>query len=205
MQTGFYFDQSRCIGCYTCMAACRSWKRLDQEMPDLLKILSEEEGEFPDVSLRHLFLTCFHCAEPACIPTCPEGIIMKREADGVVVLQNEEECSGCQLCVEACPYGAIKTVSPDRIDILKCDLCSDRLEDGKPPACVANCPTEALAVGPMEELMAQYGVLQTLKDSPRDHQTRPSIIFSPGCQMPPRQTLTMTRPGHKTTSCDQPD
>ncbi len=64
MQMGFYFDQSRCVGCYVCVAACRSWNQLDQEMPNPVEIRTREQGEFPILSVTHLFLTCFHCAEP---------------------------------------------------------------------------------------------------------------------------------------------
>ena len=177
MQIGFYFDQSRCIGCYACVAACRSWNQLDQEMPDLIEIVSQEQGEFPNVSLSHLFLTCFHCAEPTCIPACPEGILMKRAEDGIVVITDPEQCTSCELCVEACPYDAPKMVSGGKVNIVKCNLCLDRLSEGKAPACVATCPTEALAVGPMKELITKYGEVRELEGFADYHQAKPQIVF----------------------------
>jgi carbon-monoxide dehydrogenase iron sulfur subunit len=38
-----------------------------------------------------------------------------------------------------CPYGAIKMDKENKV-IAKCDLCQDQKE----PACVANCPNQAL-------------------------------------------------------------
>ena len=177
MQIGFYFDQSRCTGCYACVAACRSWNELDQEMPDLIEIVSQEQGEFPDVSLSHLFLTCFHCAEPACIPACPDGLLVKRAEDGIVVITDPEQCTSCGLCVEACPYDAPKMVSGGKVNIVKCDLCLDRLSEGRAPACVAVCPTEALAVGPMEDLIAKHGELRELEGFTDYRQVNPQIVF----------------------------
>jgi anaerobic dimethyl sulfoxide reductase subunit B (iron-sulfur subunit) len=29
MQYGFYFDQSRCNGCFTCLIACKDWHEYD--------------------------------------------------------------------------------------------------------------------------------------------------------------------------------
>lgn len=188
MQIGFYFDQSRCIGCYACVAACRSWNQLDQEMPDLIEIGAQEWGEFPNLFLSHLFLTCFHCAEPTCIPACPDGLLVKRAEDGIVVIINPEQCTGCQLCVEACPYEAPKIVTRGKVNIVKCNLCIDRIGEGRAPACVATCPTEALDAGPIEELIAKYGELRELEGFADYCQTNPSVVFraiSPKRQDPP--------------------
>ncbi len=177
MQFGFYFDQSRCIGCYACMAACRSWNQLDQEIPDLIQIVSQEFGEFPHVALSHLFITCFHCAEPSCIPACPDGLIIKRADDGIVVITNPELCTMCELCLEVCPYNAPKIVTGSKVNVRKCDLCLDRLGEDKAPTCVATCPTEALDFGPMEELIAKHGELREIEGFADYHQVKPSIIF----------------------------
>lgn len=181
MQLGFYFDQSRCVGCYVCVAACRSWNQLTQEMPNLIEIRTKEQGEFPTLSLTHLFLTCFHCAEPSCIPACPDGLLIKRAEDGIVVIHAPERCTGCQRCAEVCPYHAPKMVMDSKINIVKCNLCLDRLSQGKAPACVAACPTSALESSPMEELIAQHGGWKEVEDFADHRQTNPSIIFrAPG-------------------------
>jgi anaerobic dimethyl sulfoxide reductase subunit B (iron-sulfur subunit) len=146
-------------------------------MPDLIDIISQEEGQFPDLSLTHLFLTCFHCSKPDCIPACPDGLLMKRAEDGIVVIPTPELCTACELCVEACPYDAPKVVAGDRVNIVKCNLCVDRLSEGKAPACVATCPTGALDAGPMDELIKKYGDVRGLEGFADYRQTKPSIIF----------------------------
>jgi len=146
-------------------------------MPDLIEIITQEQGEFPKVSLTHLFLTCFHCAEPGCIPACPEGLLVKRVEDGIVAITDPEQCTECKLCVDACPYDAPKMVTGGKINIVKCNMCLDRLNKSKAPACVANCPTEALDVGPMEELIAKYGELRELEGFADYRQVKPSIVF----------------------------
>ena len=177
MQMGFYFDQTRCIGCYNCVAACRSWNELDPQDPDLIQILSEEKGAFPHVSLSHLFMTCFHCTEPGCLSACPEELIVKRPQDGLVMITDPESCTGCNLCLDHCPYGALKIVKGENPKIIKCHMCLDRLAGGKAPACVGACPTEALNAGMMGKLMEKYGDLREIENFPDYRQTKPSIVF----------------------------
>ena len=75
---------------------------------------------------------------------------------------NAQICSGCQLCIMACPYGAISLESiglPSatsetmaqksmRSVAVRCDLCKDWMKrEGKSvPACVEACPVHALSV-----------------------------------------------------------
>jgi len=176
-QIGFYFDQSRCIGCFTCVAACRSWNELPPEAPDLMRLLSWEEGAFPNVSLRHLLLTCFHCAEPACVDACPEGIIEKSEENGRVFITDADACTSCHLCLDTCPYDAPRFGAEANAGVQKCDLCFDRLAEGNKPACVVSCPVEALDVGPLKELKSEHGETTSVPGFPDPAATRPSIIF----------------------------
>jgi Fe-S-cluster-containing hydrogenase component 2 len=50
---------------------------------------------------------------------------------GAVVI-NDDVCTGCLDCVDACPFDAIP-VGPNN-EVLKCDLC------GGDPLCVKYCP-----------------------------------------------------------------
>ena len=68
-------------------------------------------------------------------------------------------------------------VTTDGVNIVKCSLCLDRISEGKTPACIATCPTEALDSGSMEELITKYGELRELEGFADYHKTNPSIIF----------------------------
>ncbi|MFC1895709.1 4Fe-4S dicluster domain-containing protein [Thermodesulfobacteriota bacterium] len=176
MQLGFYFDQSRCIGCYACVAACRSWNEQGPEGPDLIRLVSWEEGDFPEVSLTHLVLTCYHCARPACIDACPEGIIEKRATDGAVIITDADKCTSCLVCQDVCPYDAPQ-FDGNGSPAMLCSLCTDRLALGKKPSCVASCPVEALDVGPLEELAEHIKGVKEVAGFSDPVVTEPSIIF----------------------------
>ena len=111
MQRGFYFDQSRCIGCYACVIACKDWYEYDlgSEPANWIKLTNTEKGRFPDISLSYLFSTCLHCAEPSCVDACPVEAIYKRSEDGIVLV-DRELClgkDGCgALCESACHTSA---------------------------------------------------------------------------------------------------
>jgi len=78
---------------------------------------------------------CKHCDEPVCVKACPEDAIIKRE-DGIVIL-DYERCTGCQLCINECPYHAI-SFDEDRKTAAKCNLCHHRVDNGLYPACADN-------------------------------------------------------------------
>ena len=101
MQLGFYFDQSMCLGCNTCVAACRAWNELEPALSDLRWLVFQEEGSFPNLFLSYLVPTCLHCAEPGCVTVCPVQAITKRDEDGVVVV-DIEKCKGPDECGHSC-------------------------------------------------------------------------------------------------------
>lgn len=84
---------------------------------------------------------CRHCAAAPCALVCPTGAIEKTEV-GIVQL-SDELCTGCRLCIDACPFGGIFAPIEEKT-VIKCDLCRERLAEGKEPACVEACPTGAI-------------------------------------------------------------
>ena len=80
---------------------------------------------------------CNHCANPACVASCPSGALYKRGEDGIVLL-NQARCRAWRFCVTGCPYK--KTYfnwSTGKSE--KCILCYPRLESGQAPACFHSC------------------------------------------------------------------
>jgi carbon-monoxide dehydrogenase iron sulfur subunit len=70
---------------------------------------------------------------------------MTRDPVSGLITVDEEKCMGCWTCLLVCPYGALVR-DENRHIISKCDLCPDR----EVPACVANCPNEALMLSTIE-------------------------------------------------------
>jgi Fe-S-cluster-containing hydrogenase component 2 len=98
---------------------------------------------------------CMHCNEPDCLSACPVGAYSKR-SDGPVIY-DPKKCIGCRYCMNACPFG-VPHFDYDKglIDgafIDKCSMCTQRIDVGLEPACVATCPTGALMFGERDELL----------------------------------------------------
>jgi formate dehydrogenase iron-sulfur subunit len=142
--------------------------------------------EFDDAKapggFRYVFTKrqCMHCDEPACASACPVTALHKTKAGPVVY--DEAKCIGCRYCMWACPFGAIgsdwDSLAPK---IHKCTLCDDRLEPAVPierngkaltaeeakrfaaahaiPACVKQCPADALDFGLREDMLGKAKAL----------------------------------------------
>lgn len=95
-----------------------------------------------------------HCSRPPCKDACPVEAITKRE-DGIILL-DEELCTGCKDCIEACPLGVMQFDEEKEV-AQKCDLCVDRLDSGLPPACVDACPSHCIYFGDSKEITEKLG------------------------------------------------
>ena len=141
-QYGLVFEARRCIGCRTCVIACKVENGI--EVGSWMKVLNNSGattdmplGRYPRLSLSWQVSTCMHCEEPACLEACPvEGAIYQRP-DGIV-LMDREKCTGCRACGDACPYHAIR-FNPGDGRAEKCTLCSHRIDQGLEPFCVKEC------------------------------------------------------------------
>lgn len=131
-------DSRKCIGCRGCEVACVMAHNGEQHvltpqrfLPRITVIKNQKQRNA---------VTCRHCEGAPCARSCPNGAISRQE-DSVLV--QEEKCIGCKSCVVACPFGVMQiVVTPNgRATAHKCDLCHGR-EAG--PACVQNCPAQAL-------------------------------------------------------------
>ena len=181
MQLGFYFNQSKCIGCFACVVACKDWYDIQDKDVSWIKLLTLENGKYPDVSVNFLVLNCYHCAEPACIEACPVRAIHKRAEDGIVVI-DIEKCKGidtCDLCRAACPYRIPQFGSKPNAKAQMCHFCLDRWVLNRKPVCVEACPVDALDAGPLDELKAKYGSITVAVGFDYVAKLQPSVIFEP--------------------------
>ncbi|MBM3119359.1 MAG: 4Fe-4S dicluster domain-containing protein [Chloroflexi bacterium] len=138
-----YVREDVCMGCGLCRLHClvehsktkNMIKAFKKETPrPLSRIRVERNGE---VSFS---LQCQHCDEPWCVYSCLTGAMHRDPTTGAVAV-DPERCMGCWTCIVACPNGALSRDVSRKV-VAKCDLCPGY----DVPACVANCPNEALVL-----------------------------------------------------------
>jgi len=142
-----YANAQVCMACHLCEVYCR---QAHSPSSDLASAYSR--GTLPAVAAVRVdekrpvsfAVQCRHCDEPACVYACLAGALSKDPVTGVVSV-DAERCVGCWTCVLACPVGAPRQDFA-RGKMVKCDLC----QGCETPACVANCPNEALIYGEVE-------------------------------------------------------
>ncbi len=146
---------SRCQGCHTCELECALAHSKSKNFVEAIysderlypRIILETDGD--DVIPMH----CRHCTDAPCITVCP-ATAMSRSGQEEPVVLNTEKCIGCNACVMICPFGIIKA-APGETRLSKCDLCIERLEEGKIPACAAACPTKAIRFSNINDIAGE--------------------------------------------------
>jgi Fe-S-cluster-containing dehydrogenase component len=168
-------DQRLCVTCNACVIACKNENRVPDGEARCWTV-QEERGTFPLLALATRSERCNHCENAPCVSACPTGASYV-EPGGLVEV-DAQKCIGCKACIVACPYEA-RYLHPDGY-VDKCSFCIHRVRAGKEPACVAVCPTEALAFGDLDYPGAkvhrqlqnrQFTVLKPEAD------TRPKLFF----------------------------
>ena len=129
-------DYSRCSGCKACEVTCSLYHFGEcNPAKSLIHVIRQERGGL----VFCLPLVCQSCEPAPCIEACPTSALYRDEERGLLTI-DENQCSFCGLCAEACPIGCLSIDTNTRA-VLSCDLC------GGQPQCVivchAHCLTEA--------------------------------------------------------------
>ncbi|MCX5810893.1 MAG: hydrogenase iron-sulfur subunit [Proteobacteria bacterium] len=149
------------------------------EVKGQLKVSSNAEGFFQEAHIKlgpldfpadGLFL-CGGARSPKNVKDTTEealgaamraSIPMKRgyiEADGIVADINLAECSGCGICVDNCPYGAIKWAAEKEPVVIKalCKGCG---------LCAADCPKNTISIVHFSDRQLLAMVEAALEENP---------------------------------------
>ena len=143
MRSILIFNRERCLACRACELACsvahsRSGQletAIAEQLPPKRRVTIAAGKEGADA------LRCEQCAEPLCAFSCKSGALHRDPISGWIALE-ESRCVGCFMCMMVCPHGIRPDPATDRV--VRCDVCLGR----EIPACVAACPTGALATEP---------------------------------------------------------
>jgi len=162
---GMLYDATLCIGCKTCVVACKQANGLPPDTsrgdglwdaPDDLNSKTKNIIKLYKSDGRQSFMKaqCMHCVDPSCINACMMGSLEKREYG--VVTWHGERCTGCRYCGVACPYG-IPTYEYDKAfpDVVKCEMCAQRKDKPFNPACCEVCPVKAVIFGQYADLLVE--------------------------------------------------
>ena len=131
-------DRNRCIGCLNCVTAC-------------IVTHKSESGDSRnrvviDSKIKPAPIFCRHCDRPECVYTCMTGA-MKKNLETGYVEYDQKQCASCYMCIMSCPFGILKADSISHMEIIKCNMCVHRSEDGTAkPLCVEKCPMYAITL-----------------------------------------------------------
>jgi formate dehydrogenase iron-sulfur subunit len=174
--SGILYDSTRCAGCQTCESACAEAnglpepvgsieagvvRKTDENHRTVVNAFNSSKGEV------YVKKQCMHCNEPACTAACLTQAMYKTE-EGAVIWRGDK-CMGCRYCMVSCPFDIPKfeyhSANPK---IEKCNMCFSRISEGKIPACVENCPAEALIFGKRRDLIKE--ARKRINDNPDQYE-----------------------------------
>ncbi len=175
-QYAFEVNLDACTGCKGCVTACHNLNGLDDnEAWREVGLLTSNDVSLPVV--QHITTACHHCVEPGCLEGCPVMAYDKNPDTGIVK-HLDDQCIGCQYCLLKCPYDVPK-YNADMGIVRKCDMCTDRLDEGEAPACVQACPDKAISIKLVDTVEAQKNAQKQdfLADSPDCTITTPTTRY----------------------------
>lgn len=155
----------RCRACRRCEVACiaahhgMDIKEATKRRAEFISRVRVIKGEGYKTTTR-----CHECENAPCCNICPTGALEQLESAEVVM--HEELCIACEMCADACPYGAIQMDvtslpvvkmedNPDDEELtqprkvaVRCDLCREwRKANGKAMTpCMEACPAQCIGL-----------------------------------------------------------
>lgn len=129
------------------------------------KVSVEHEGKVHNLNIQR---RCMHCDNPTCAALCPFGAIGKEPGGAVNI--SPDACMGGAKCRTVCPWnipqrqagvGVYLKLLPHFAGggvMFKCDLCFNRMGEGRAPACVEACRSRPgreapLTFGPRKDML----------------------------------------------------
>lgn len=174
MAKSILVDTTRCTACRGCQVGCKQWHGLPanhtyqmgthQNPPDLnpynFKLVRFNEHETKDGTVIWNFFPdqCRHCLTPICKDVADmvvPGAIIQEPDTGIVLFTEKTSLlspADRQAVITACPYN-IPRYNPETKQLVKCDLCIDRVSAGLQPVCVSSCPTGCMVFGNRPEIL----------------------------------------------------
>ena len=167
----FFIDTTRCTACRGCQIACKQYKKhsvsktkqygtyqnpmdLDENTFRLVRF-SEHPSKVNSMVWYFFSEACRHCLKPSCKKKADQIIkdaIIVNDFGAVLFTKKTKELEKSFKAIkQACPW-SIPTWSKKEKQIVKCNMCYDRVEAGLLPACVKACPSGALNFGDEAEM-----------------------------------------------------
>jgi Fe-S-cluster-containing dehydrogenase component len=161
MRKIIFRDKDKCIACFACVVACKIKHHTspfpvsppEAEPKGVKRVNVYQIGPFVEAEKVVQFfqpLSCMHCVDAPCISVCPFSAIYKDREFGITLVR-KEKCIGCRACLWVCPFGAPSFDENGKMVL--CDMCIDRLKEGRKTACEATCPAGAIKTGIDQEII----------------------------------------------------
>lgn len=134
-ETSEFLPEDVCVGCNLCELACSLFH--DDIVNPRRSRIQIHRAQTGGGNYWDYPVVCRQCEHVYCVEACPVDCFKVSPTTGAFDVI-AEECIGCALCVEACPWGEI-FMDPQTNIAIKCDLCGD-----SEPQCVEICPSNVL-------------------------------------------------------------